>query len=126
VQTALDGGLHLAFAIPDHPWVDSADGAAVRIAMTVGTAMKTGEGKLSTVTGEREAGGEGLDVTLESREGQVHADLRIGADVAAAKFLRANGGISSPGFKPVLSSPPRRPPNSKPTPRSGTTEMAAT
>jgi hypothetical protein len=67
--------------------------------MTVGTAMKTGEGKLSTVTGEREAGGEGLDVTLESREGQVHADLRIGADVASAKFLRANGGISSPGFK---------------------------
>ena len=29
--------LHLSFAIPDHPWVDSADGAAVRIAMTVGT-----------------------------------------------------------------------------------------
>ena len=25
----------LVFAIPDHPWVDSADGAAVRIAMTV-------------------------------------------------------------------------------------------
>ncbi len=29
--------LSLAFAIPDHPWVDSANGAAVRIAMTVGT-----------------------------------------------------------------------------------------
>jgi len=28
--------LSLAFAIPDHPWVDTADGAAVRIAMTVG------------------------------------------------------------------------------------------
>ena len=28
--------LSLLFAIPDHPWVDSADGAAVRIAMTVG------------------------------------------------------------------------------------------
>ncbi len=28
--------LSLAFAIPDHPWVDSADGAAVRIAMTIG------------------------------------------------------------------------------------------
>jgi hypothetical protein len=27
--------LHLAYAIPDHPWIDSADGAAVRIAMTV-------------------------------------------------------------------------------------------
>ncbi len=28
--------LSLAFAIPDHPWVDEADGADVRIAMTVG------------------------------------------------------------------------------------------
>ena len=26
--------LHLAYSIPDHPWIDSADGAAVRIAMT--------------------------------------------------------------------------------------------
>ncbi|MGV0952160.1 MAG: class I SAM-dependent DNA methyltransferase, partial [Azonexus sp.] len=99
VQQALDGGLHLAFAIPDHPWVDSADGAAVRIAMTVGTATKNGDGRLLTVTGEREAGGEGLEVTLDSRNGKLHADLRIGADVAGAATLRANCGISSPGFK---------------------------
>ena len=32
--------LGIRFAIPDHPWVDSANGAAVRIAMTV--AMRTG------------------------------------------------------------------------------------
>ena len=30
--------LVLTFAVPDHPWVDSGDGAAVRIAMTVGAA----------------------------------------------------------------------------------------
>ncbi|MBP6637476.1 MAG: class I SAM-dependent DNA methyltransferase, partial [Sulfuritalea sp.] len=108
VQQALDGGLHLAFAIPDHPWVDSADGAAVRIAMTVGTSASPfkgeagrgmGEGRLLTVTGEREAGGEGLEVTLDSRNGKLHADLRMGADVAGAATLRANCGISSPGFK---------------------------
>ena len=99
VQQALDGGLHLAFAIPDHPWVDSADGAAVRIAMTVGTATKNGDGRLLTVTSEREAGGEGLEVTLEARSGKLHADLRMGADVAGAATLRANCGISSPGFK---------------------------
>ena len=29
-------GVFLVFAIADHPWVDSANGAAVRIAMTVG------------------------------------------------------------------------------------------
>jgi hypothetical protein len=32
--------LHLAYAIPDHPWIDSADGAAVRIAMTVAAPEK--------------------------------------------------------------------------------------
>ena len=99
VQQAMDNGLHLAFAIPDHPWVDAADGAAVRIAMTVGTSEKNSPGTLLTVTDELEAGGEGLEVTLETRSGKLHADLRMGADVAGALTLRANCGISSPGFK---------------------------
>jgi len=98
VQQALDSGLHLAFAIPDHPWVDSAYGAAVRIAMTVGSATKNGDGRLLTVTGEREAGGEGLEVTLDSRSGKLHADLRMGAEVSDAKPLRANEDISNRGF----------------------------
>jgi hypothetical protein len=51
VQGALDQGLHLAFAVPDHPWVDNADGAAVRIAMTV-AAPGAGEGRLCSVTAE--------------------------------------------------------------------------
>jgi hypothetical protein len=46
--------LALRFAIPDHPWVDTADGAAVRIAMTVGElAGADPSGDLVTVTGER-------------------------------------------------------------------------
>jgi len=36
VQAALDKGLYLTFAIPDHPWIDATECAAVRIAMTVG------------------------------------------------------------------------------------------
>ena len=66
VQSALDKGVTLAFAVPDHPWVDSADGAAVRIAMTVGTSGNA-EGRLLTVTDEREGKGEGLDVTLSEK-----------------------------------------------------------
>jgi hypothetical protein len=99
VQQALADGLHLAFAIPDHPWVDSVDGAAVRIAMTVGTALKNGDGRLLTVTAEREAGGEGLEVTLDNCSGKLHADLRIGADVAGAVALRANVGIGNRGVQ---------------------------
>lgn len=92
------GKLHLAFAIPDHPWVDGGDGAAVRIAMTVG-AGGTEEGHLLTVLEERATGGEGLEVTLAEKRGLIHADLTIGANVAAAQALRANSGVSSPGFK---------------------------
>ena len=49
--------LSLAFAIPDHPWVDAADGAAVRIAMTVGAAGE-GEGCLLSVRDECETDGD--------------------------------------------------------------------
>ncbi len=43
--------LSLLFAIPDHPWVEASDGAAVRIAMTVGEAG-TRDGRLLTVLTE--------------------------------------------------------------------------
>jgi hypothetical protein len=86
---AKDLGLHLAFAIADHPWVDSADGAAVRIAMTVGAAGE-GDGRLLTVTTEEERGGEGLDVTFSTRTGRLHSDLRVGANVAGVVALVSN------------------------------------
>ena len=35
VQKAADRGAQVAWTIPSHPWVDSGDGAAVRVAMTV-------------------------------------------------------------------------------------------
>ena len=92
------GKLHLAFAIPDHPWVDGGDGAAVRIAMTVG-APGNGEGRLLTVTDERAEGGEGLEVTLSEQRGMIHADLTIGANVAAAQALRANENLSNRGLQ---------------------------
>ena len=90
--------LSLAFAIPDHPWVDASDGAAVRIAMTVGMAG-THEGRLLQVTEERATEQDDVDVTLQERTGRLFADLKIGADVAGSKPLKANIGISSPGVK---------------------------
>lgn len=90
--------LSLTFAIPDHPWVDSADGAAVRIAMTVGEGGEL-PGILQRVTAERPGGGEGLLVDLKSRSGKLFADLTIGANVAGAMPLQATAGISCPGVK---------------------------
>ncbi len=90
--------LSMVFAIPDHPWVDSADGAAVRIAMTVGQGGEL-PGTLQRVTGERSAGGEGLAVDLQTRTGKLFADLTIGANVAGAEQLRANADLCAMGVK---------------------------
>ena len=90
--------LSLAFAIPDHPWVDSADGAAVRIAMTVGT-IRNVEGQLRIVESETDTLQDEIAVSLRHRNGLIHADLRSGADVASSHTLRANLGISHRGFQ---------------------------
>ena len=90
--------LSLCYAVPDHPWVDAADGAQVRIGMTVGEAGEQ-PGVIDQVVAERSGQGEGLDVDLARTAGRIHADLRIGADVAGAVPLRANQGLSSPGVK---------------------------
>lgn len=92
--------LSLLFAIPDHPWVDAKDGAAVRIAMTVAAPGKR-EGRLMTVTHEdkedREA--EGRRVTLAEKTGLIFPNLQTGVNVAATVELRANDKLASPGVK---------------------------
>ena len=93
-----DGGvpLSLAFAIPDHPWVDASDGAAVRIAMSVGVAGET-PGRLWTVIDEGGADGDAVKVQFSERRGRINADLTLGANVAGTMSLRANAAISSRG-----------------------------
>jgi hypothetical protein len=124
VQLALSGAeacaVGLVFAIPDHPWVDSANGAAVRIAMTV--LARAGQGVLNdaaeegaepsvaalrseltgallTVITEKTGEFGEVDVTLSEQAGVIHADLSVGANVSSAVALRANSGVSSPGVK---------------------------
>ena len=90
----------LLFAIPDHPWVENADGAAVRIAMTVAATLRLGTvGTLQTITSETEGAEGAIDVTLATRTGTINADLTIGADVAGAVPLKANEGVSSRGHE---------------------------
>ncbi|TWU39845.1 hypothetical protein Q31b_31600 [Novipirellula aureliae] len=88
--------LSLLFAIPDHPWVDTAMCAAVRIAMTVGIA---GEhlGLLSKVVSEIEQGEEAAGIEFDDELGIIQPDLRVGADVASVSPLCANEGIAIRG-----------------------------
>ena len=92
-------GVSLRFAIPNHPWVDEKDGAAVRIAMTVAEPQrKSGRdsGMMQTVLDETAAP---QTVTFGINIGQISADLRIGADVASTIPLKANEKLASRGVQ---------------------------
>ncbi|MEO6017239.1 MAG: DNA methyltransferase [Polaromonas sp.] len=108
--------ISLVFAIPDHPWVDSANGAAVRIAMTVGERkddislydapdiyaladVYASNGRLLTVLCEKTVEEGEVAVTLAEHWGEIHADLSIGANVASAVALEANENLSNRGVQ---------------------------
>ena len=108
--------LSLVFAIPDHPWVDSGDGAAVRISMTTAEGSGTGKvgamrggdpitggtvGRLLTVVQETIGTDDEVDVVLSERRGVIHSDLSVGAKVVAAVKLLANGNVCFQGMNLV-------------------------
>ena len=98
------GGVSLVFAIPDHPWVDSANGAAVRIAMTVGeismsAAQSKHTGRLLTVTSEQTGDFGEVAVVLTEKTGVIHADLSVGANVTDALALQSNENLSNRGVQ---------------------------
>ncbi|CQR42337.1 Putative Type II restriction enzyme, methylase subunit (fragment) [Thiomonas sp. CB3] len=98
VQSALNADLHLVYAIPDHPWVDSASGAAVRIAMTVAE-PGAGEGRLQTVITETPGEHGEMTVQLRVQTGLIHADLTVGPNLLSALALRADLGLSNRGVQ---------------------------
>jgi len=93
---AADPPFSLLFAIPDHPWGVDVTGAAVRIAMTVGT-TGTYDGVLSQVATEKETDSDGYTVELAVTRGRINADLTIGVNVANAGPLHANADLSNRG-----------------------------
>ncbi|WP_200875616.1 class I SAM-dependent DNA methyltransferase [Hymenobacter sp. IS2118] len=104
MQPFLEGDpapLTLTFAIPDHPWVDAAQGAAVRIAMTVAERTAAGStGQLLTLKTEAVAEGEeAAEVTFEEQKGQILSDLSVGAALDSAKSLKSNAGLGNRGVQ---------------------------
>ena len=96
--------LKLIFAIPDHPWHD--EGAAVRIAMTVGSSSADpAASTLGRVVNE----GAGLTPEMEAEAVRVefgfverlNDDLSSGVNLASALPLKANQGMSYQGCKLV-------------------------
>lgn len=90
--------INLAFAIPDHPWVDSSNSASVRISLTVGELKNNSTGILARVISEIENDDGTSDIELELRKGIIFADLRIGANVSGTTPLRSNTLLASTGL----------------------------
>jgi hypothetical protein len=90
--------LSLVFAIPDHPWVDGADGAAVRIAMTVGAGGEN-PGVLGALNNETKSDEDTRSFEIRWRIGKLHPNLTVGADLPSAIELQANHGLSSRGVQ---------------------------
>ncbi len=90
--------LSLVYAIPDHPWMKASDKAAVRISMTVAEKGER-DGLLAHVVSEEGLNTDTPQVALESEEGKIQANLRLGANMSLAQPLSANAEISSAGVK---------------------------
>ena len=90
----------LVFAVPDHPWVDGTDGAAVRIAMTVVRAGKL-PGKLLTIVSEADGEDGAAEVVFSEQIGDIHANFDIGNDVRSVAPLMANERLCWQGCKLV-------------------------
>ena len=89
----------IRLCIPDHPWVDAVDGAAIRIAMTV-VDRSNSPGRLLTVAQEAtDLNGE-VRVTFDEHVGPINASLTIGNDLGTATALAANRGMSCVGKQP--------------------------
>ena len=90
-------GISLVFGIPDHPWVDSADGADVRIAMTVASTGTGSMGDLNTASREDTPTGGLSLVSFNKQRGVINSDLTIGTDTTVVSSLQANAKLSSRG-----------------------------
>lgn len=95
--------IRLIFAIADHPWVN--EGAAVRIAMTIGQASSSNivqMAQLGTVVREIEAAtpedsAEQVQVKFANAS-RISSDLKADIDLTKSHALRANSQLSSRGM----------------------------
>ncbi|MCD0461417.1 DNA methyltransferase [Roseiconus lacunae] len=96
VAAALGNGVFVSFAIPDHPWVDSASCAQVRVAMTV---VENGEGVGSLCAPIEDEDKARAAVT--NGIGKISASLRLGADTTSCEKLQSNEQICNQGVIPI-------------------------
>lgn len=90
----------MVFAIHDHPWVDTADGAAVRIAMTV-CAAGIKKGSLLLIDNSKQEKQNEDEIPFIYHTGLIRENLKVGIDVTSVVPLIANKNICFQGVLPV-------------------------
>jgi hypothetical protein len=98
IAAEAERGARVCWAISDHVWYDGADGAEVRVAMTV-IAKDPPAARLLTVEKVERVRGD-VPVVAEIHVPRLNADLTAYADIASAarQPLRANEALASRGF----------------------------
>lgn len=98
VRETLGDEVHITFAVPDHPWPDHKEAAAVRVAMiAIGTGGEA-VGTLATVHDEGRAE-QNASVKIAYSRGLIWPNLRLGPNILAAKPLLATAMVASVGYQ---------------------------
>jgi len=102
IEKALSGKppLSLVYAIPDHPWMKSADKAAVRIAMTVAAPGEERDGVLAEVVKESGLNTDQPEVRLTATQSVITCELKKGISLSALRALGAHKELGHKGFMP--------------------------
>lgn len=92
----------IVYGIPSHPWIDSADGASTRIAISVGEAgIKRGRVDTLVYESASEALDGSFDCKFEQAFGDISAQLKTGPSISRVQPLKANYGLCYQGCKLV-------------------------
>ena len=91
-------GVRIIFAVPDHPWVEASDGAAVRVAMTVAESRRNYKGGAALM---RVVDEDGERVTLERNSvAFLNASLKSALESQSIEPLQANDSMCFQGVVP--------------------------
>ncbi|HXI12946.1 MAG TPA: DNA methyltransferase [Thermoanaerobaculia bacterium] len=100
IERHLSSGVRLRFVVPDHPWVENASGADVRVAMTVATLdIPPLHNSVLCLVGSDDSG---VIPSLSCRNVvKITADLRSGTNVRELQGLKANRDMCFQGVVPA-------------------------
>jgi hypothetical protein len=90
----------LAWAVPDHPWIDTEDGAAVRVSFGCLVAGQCA-GVVEKIAPETRTSDDGEFIKYKVTTGKINEKFEIGASIYDSTSLKSNSGLCWQGVKLV-------------------------